>query len=135
MFRKIISNRLILGIILTAVLVTPLLISAQANPPSDNEGNNPPSSSDPIIKNPFKQSSIQGLIETLIKDILMPIGGVIAVLMIMYAGFLYVTARGDTTQIKKATEALKYAVIGSAILLGAWVISQAISATIGQLRV
>ena len=54
--------------------------------------------------------------------------------MIMYAGFLYVTARGNSSKIEKAHNALLWAVIGAAILLGAWVISQAISSTIDQLR-
>jgi hypothetical protein len=55
--------------------------------------------------------------------------------MIMYAGFKYVTARGDSTKIKEATTALTYAAIGAAVLLGAWVISQAIQGTINQFRV
>lgn len=88
------------------------------------------------IKNPFKGgSSIPALIETIVRQILMPIGGVIAVLMIMYAGFLYVTAAGDPGQIKKAHDALLYAVIGAAILLGAFAISTAIQGTINELRV
>jgi len=88
-----------------------------------------------IIENPFKQNTLKGLIETIINDILIPIGGVVAVLMIMYAGFLFVTARGNEGQISKAKQALLYAVIGAAILLGAWVISQAISTTIDQLKI
>lgn len=87
------------------------------------------------IENPFKQDSIQGLITTLIKDILMPIGGVVAVLMVMYAGFMYVTAAGDMTKIKKAHNALLWAVIGAAILLGAWVIAEVIEGTIKELKV
>jgi TRAP-type C4-dicarboxylate transport system permease small subunit len=86
------------------------------------------------IDNPFKQDTIEGLIKTIVNDILMPIGGVIAVLMVMYAGFLFVTARGNEKQIGDAKQALFWAVIGAAILLGALVISQAISATINQLK-
>lgn len=86
------------------------------------------------IDNPFKKDTIEGLIETIVNDILLPIGGVVAVLMIIYAGFLFVTARGNEAQITKAKDALLWAVIGAAILLGAWVISQAIKTTIDQLR-
>jgi len=91
---------------------------------------------DITIPNPLNSSisSIPALIRTIIDSILLPIGGVIAVLMIMYAGFLYVTARGNSSKIEKAHNALLWAVIGAAILLGAWVISQAISSTIDQLR-
>lgn len=89
-----------------------------------------------IIPNPLNDSidSIPDLIRVIIDNILLPIGGVIAVVMIMYAGFLYVTGRGNPAQIKKAHSALLWAVIGAAILLGAWVISEAIENTIGQLR-
>lgn len=86
------------------------------------------------IVNPFKKDTIEGLIKTIVDDILMPIGGVVAVMMIMYAGFLYVTARGNESKISEAHKALTWAVIGAAILLGAWVISTAIGTTIDQLR-
>jgi len=62
------------------------------------------------------------------------VGTAVAVVMIIYAGFLYVTAGGNETQIKKAHDALLWAVIGAAILLGAYIISQAIQGTISQLQ-
>ena len=40
----------------------------------------------------------------------------------------------NTLTIKKAHDALLYAVIGAAILLGAWIISEAIQGTINSLR-
>lgn len=83
---------------------------------------------------PFKGNSIEALLSTIIDKILLPIGGVIAVLMVMYAGFQYVTAQGNPAQITKASKALQYALIGAAILLGAWTISQAIKGTIEQLK-
>lgn len=131
---KNILSYLISGVMLM-VFIIPFLVQAQ------NAGNIPvnagniPSSGPIVIVNPFKEGNdIKVLIETIINNILMPIGGVIAVLMIMYAGFLYVTARGNSTKIEAAHKALFWAVIGAAILLGAWVISQAISATITQLQ-
>lgn len=91
------------------------------------------------INNPFKcagqaNCTVYELIRTIVNDILLPIGGVLAVLMIMYAGFMYVTAKGDPGKIKAAHDALLWAVIGAAILLGAWVISEAIRGTINQLK-
>lgn len=113
------------GVILLMVLVVPFLVQAQTAPgPSIGIE----------IKNPFKQDSIKGLIEVIVNEIFIPVGGVIAVVMIIYAGFLYVTARGNTTKIGQAHQALLYAVIGAAILLGAWVISTAISTTIDSLK-
>lgn len=90
------------------------------------------------IINPFKcggqiECSIPGLLKAIIKNILLPIGGVVAAIMIMYAGFLFVTARGEPAKITQAKTALLYAVIGTAILLGAWTISEAIQGTIKQI--
>src|SRR3989338_6583735 len=41
------------------------------------------------IINPFKQETIPELIETIVKQILVPVGTAVAVVMIIYAGFLY----------------------------------------------
>ena len=84
-------------------------------------------------------AAASGLLETLseragLPNGILPIGGVIAVLMIMYAGFLFVTAGGEPAKITKAKDALLYAAIGAAILLGAWVISEAIGGTIKELK-
>lgn len=136
MFKFLIN--LFIATILIVTTVAPVFISAQSGPaPSPTEGPAPSSNiprTNIEIQNPFKQNTIRGFIETVIKDILIPIGSVVAVLMIMYAGFLYVTGRGNPAQIQKAHQALLWAVIGAAILLGAWVISDAIQSTIDDLR-
>jgi len=135
--KKKICSCLMLAVVM-ATSIVPFLTQAQdtggnGNPPDASGGGNYTQAF--ILPNPFKNNgTILDLIKTLINDILLPIGAVIAVLMIMYAGFLYVTARGDTNQIGKAHDALKWAIIGAAILLGAWVISEAIQGTINQLK-
>jgi hypothetical protein len=131
----------LLPVILLAVFILPSLLQAAdtlPNPPP-NTITNPPASGPIIIKPPFtcggqKECGVVELINKIINDILIPIGSVIAVLMIMYAGFLFVTARGNTTQIDKAKQALLYALIGAALLLGAKVISEAIKGTVDQLK-
>lgn len=136
---KNILNHLISGIVIM-IFIMPFLVRAEdaggTGNPADagGLGQPPPVKIDIEIKNPFKQDTIKGLIETIVNDILIPIGAVIAVMMIMYAGFLYVTAGGNEAKITKAHQALLWAVIGAAILLGAWVIEKAISATIDQLK-
>ena len=119
------------------VFVLPLFVQAVqegggGNPPPGGGGN--PAIGPITIANPFKQNTIKDLIETIVNDILLPVGGVIAAVMIIYSGFLFVTAGGDPSKITKARDALLAAVIGAAILLGAWAISQAIKATIDTLR-
>lgn len=55
----------------------------------------------------------------------------IVILYIIYAGFLYVTARGDVEQTKKATRALTYAIIGGVILIGAVAITEVVANVVG----
>lgn len=145
-FKKILP--FLISSLVLIVFVVPLLTLAQEGTSNQgregtsNQGNN---GTGKVVKidiiNPFKcpnggadnKCTIPDFIRVIIEKILMPIGGVVAVLMIMWAGFLYVTAGGNETQIKKAHEALTWAVIGAAILLGAWVISAAIQGTINEL--
>ena len=47
----------------------------------------------------------------------------IIVLMIIYGGFMYVTARGNADQIRKATAALTYAIIGGVMVIAATAIT------------
>lgn len=87
-----------------------------------------------VLPNPFKGGcSLYELLEAIIQNILLPIGAVLAVLAFIYSGFLYVTARGNTTKIKTAHRALLYSAIGTAILLGAWAIAKVIQNTIGNI--
>lgn len=59
----------------------------------------------------------------------------IIVLYIIYAGFLYVTAQGNATQVQTATRALTYAVIGAVLILGAVAIAAIIQGVVGEFRV
>ena len=134
---KIILKHLLSGTVIL-FLFAPLIGLAQnpAPTPGGNPGPTPtPVAFNIVIKNPFAGgNSLEDFIKKVINDIVLPIGGVIAVLMIMYAGFLFVTAGGEPAKITKAKDALLYAAIGAAILLGAWVISEAIGGTIKELK-
>ncbi len=68
-----------------------------------------------------------------IANIVAAIGGVLAVIFIIYSGFLFVTARGDVKQLDEAKAAFKWTVIGTAVLLGAYVIATAIMALVQSL--
>jgi hypothetical protein len=98
-------------------------------------GGNPGSPSIKVeLDNPFKGGkSLFVLLKTIINDILLPIGGVLAVLAFIYTGFLYVMAQGNPTKISNAHQALLVTSIGTAILLGSWVLANVICRTIGQL--
>ncbi len=70
------------------------------------------------IPNPLKggATDLGGLVK-IIAQWLFNLAIPIAVIMIIYAGVLFLTARGNTTTIQKAKDVLKYAVIGLAIIL------------------
>jgi len=84
------------------------------------------------ICNPIAGNGVDS-IPALIKMILtgmLQIGIPIVALAIIYCGFLFVFARGNSEKITHAKDALLYTLIGAAILLGAWAIAQMISATV-----
>lgn len=56
-------------------------------------------------------------------NILLGFLGVGMVLLFLYAGFLYLTAAGDSKATEKAVEIIKQAVIGTIIILSAWGLS------------
>lgn len=80
-----------------------------------------------------ENATISTFIESILRNIVVPIGAVVSVFFIIYAGFLFVTARGSEDKVTKAKTALLNAVIGTVIILGSWVIAQAISGTVSQL--
>ena len=87
------------------------------------------------LDNPFRGGdSLFTLLRTIIDNIILPIGGVLAVLAFVYSGFLYVTAQGNETKLATAHKALLYTAIGTAVLLGSWVIAKVIENTINSLR-
>ena len=61
------------------------------------------------------------------------VGIPVVALAVIYCGFLFVSARGNTEKLGKAKDALLYTLIGAAILLGSWAIAQLISNTVRSL--
>ncbi|MBI2086730.1 MAG: hypothetical protein HYT69_00965 [Candidatus Zambryskibacteria bacterium] len=104
------------------------------NPGGGGAGNPPGCTSTICLENPFKVgNTLFQLLETVVNNIILPIGGVLAVLAFIYSGFLYVTAQGNQIKLDKAHKALLYTAIGTAILLGSWVLAGVIRGTINQL--
>ena len=56
------------------------------------------------------------------------------VFFIVWAGFLYVTARGNAEKIKQAHSALLYALIGGLLILGANLLLDIITNTVNEIR-
>jgi hypothetical protein len=85
------------------------------------------------LQNPTKFNSIIELVNALVKNVIIPIAVPFLALAIMYTGFLFVTAKGNTDKITKAKEALKYTLFGGAIILAAYVIATALQGTINDI--
>lgn len=84
------------------------------------------------LQNPLNACSFSALIESITR-IVAQIGVPVAVFFIIYAGFLFVTARGSEDKLKTAKKTLLWTIIGVALILGAWAIARAIRSFIGTL--
>lgn len=65
--------------------------------------------------------------DSFIGDILVPVyawAGITAVLIIITAGFFYVTSGGNPSHTKRAREAIIYACVGLVVIMMAFVITQ-----------
>lgn len=88
-----------------------------------------------VLMNPLGGVSTISAFLNLILDIVVKIGTPIAVLFIIYSGFLFVTARGDSGQITKAKETFMWTIIGTLILFGARLLGTILENTAKELVV
>jgi len=87
------------------------------------------------ISNPLGETikDLPTFIATIL-DIVVNIGLPIAIFFIVYAGFLFVTARGNESKLETAKLAFLYSIIGTAILLAAKLLAVVIAGTIASLK-
>ena len=100
---------------------------AVTNPNPPNGGTNF------ALVNPLSVNTICGIIKKVLNAIL-ALGIPVAMLFLVYAGFLFVKARGNPTELTHARENLFYVVIGIGIFLGAWLLGQIIANTINAIN-
>jgi len=83
------------------------------------------------IPNPTKAgSTLMEVIVALLNGVVMPIAAVGVVMWIVWAGFSYLTAQGNSTKIQEANQRLLWSLIGAGILLGAAGISTVVQNTV-----
>ena len=82
--------------------------------------------------NPLKFPSIQTFIEGVLQAIVMIALPIITV-FVVYAGFKYISARGNPGKIGEAHKNFQYVLIGATLILSAWVLATLIGGTISQL--
>lgn len=86
------------------------------------------------IKNPLRSASTIPQFISSILVYVVRIGGIVATFAFIWAGFLYVKARGNPEELDTAKRVFVNTCIGVAILLGAQVLSTIIVGTITSLK-
>ncbi len=107
--------------IVLGVLFLPLgFINAKAGDPIKTEVK---------LENPIDADTFKELVEAILK-VVVTIGTPIAILAIIYSGFLFVSAQGKPEKLKDARIALLWTIVGVAVLLGAQLLATVIKGTI-----
>lgn len=104
---------------------TPILLTALFPALASAQGNG--------LTNPIVFGSLQGLLGALVSALIIMLIPIV-VFFIIFAGFKYVTARGNPNDIQVANQALLYAVIGGVIILGATAIITIVGGTVNNFR-
>ena len=86
------------------------------------------------LQNPLAGTidSLPDLVKELLNIVLI-IGTPIVALAIIFAGFMLVAAQGNPEKLQKARSALLWAVVGGAVLLGSYILAQAIGGSVNEL--
>ena len=94
----------------------------------------PMSGATPGIQNPLASSfsNIPLFIAGFLK-VMVQVGLPIVALFLLYSGFLFASAGGNSSKLEAAKENFKYVIIGSLLILGAWVIATIIGNTVSQI--
>ena len=85
------------------------------------------------LENPLGNVTVCSLLQKFL-NALLAIGIPIAVLFLVYAGFMFIIARGAPKGLAKARTNLVNVLIGIALFLGAWTIGQLVASTINSIR-
>ncbi len=84
------------------------------------------------IDNPIAAKSLPEFFKAMIMAFTQ-LGTIVAVLAIMYGGFQYATAQGNEEKLAQAQKTVTWALVGTALLIGAQVIMTAVTGTIKKL--
>lgn len=87
----------------------------------------------PKLQNPIKVETLPDFLKLILKAVV-TISTPIIVLMIVYSGFLFIKAQGNSEELAKAKKAIMYTIIGAIIILGAAVLSEAIKGTVDDIQ-
>ncbi len=75
-----------------------------------------------VVTNPLATPGVTGFLESVLGGIMYLAYPVIG-LVLVYAGFMFITARGNREKIKTATQNITYVLIGIGVVLGSYTIA------------
>lgn len=116
-------------IIVSLVVLAPVFVFAQGGGEMTIDA---PIKAGTKIDNPISSNDIAEFVKNVLENVIKLAIPVVA-LAIIYSGFLFVMAQGNSEKIGAAKDALLYTVIGAAVLLGSWAIAKMISETVLKL--
>lgn len=145
MFMKKKILPIIVFIFFTFILSTNVFAQSTGDNPGQGTGNPIPQPTNPAVTdpnssgfnldftvpNPIKADNFDDFMGKLL-EIVFLIAIPIITIFIIYSGFLFVTAQGNAEKIETAKKNFMWVLIGSAILLGSWLLANAIGETIRQ---
>ena len=85
------------------------------------------------LTNPLQFGTIQDFLKALL-GALMYLGLPLVALIIIYSGFMFITAQGNPGKIEKAKMNIFYVLIGAGVFLGAWALTGIVANTISLFR-
>lgn len=84
------------------------------------------------LDNPLSFNTLREFLEAIL-NVIVTIAFPVVVVMVIYTGFLFVTARGNEQKLSTAKTALVWTLVGAMIVLGAFVLANAISGTVDEI--
>lgn len=123
-----ISAATAMGVMLLASSLTAYASSHGGQP----SGSFPPGGA-PQFGNPIRYDTFMEFIRAIL-EVVLRIGIPVAAIFIIYSGFLFIKAQGNEEKLSEAKRAITYTIIGTAILLGSWLLATGIQSTIDTLR-
>ncbi len=125
-----------LAIINILYLSVPAFVSAENTGVTDRGANTGVTDGGVVgihLQNPLATTTITEFLQEILA-VIMIFAVPLIIFMIIYAGFMYVTAQGNESKVSKAHKALLYAVIGGLLILGANIILAVIQGTVDAFR-
>ncbi len=123
------NRNFILAFVIVFLFFSSLTVLAQV---PNTTSTNVVSSQFSKLKNPIQSDTIQKFVRNILEGVL-KVGVPLVALAIIYSGFLFVTALGNPGKIEEAKKTLTNTIIGAALLLGAWGLSELIVETVKKL--